>query len=155
MFKSRDKVKLKDEVDLNNLPGNFSGEPCWSSSNNLLAKSYQEFKEDFKFIGVGGVFNAEDAYTKITLGASLVEIGTGVIFQGPAGGSVTTRHTGVALRSRPDLVAPVVGSIKGDSTVTVAGQDRHDYTPILAYRHDFISVITADLQVELPAPPCI
>lgn len=72
--------------------------------------------------------------------------------QNPAGGSVTTRHTGVALRSRPDLVAPVVGSIKGDSTVTVAGQDRHDYTPILAYRHDFISVITADLQVELPAP---
>jgi dihydroorotate dehydrogenase len=84
LFKSRDKVKLKDEIDLKNLPGNFSGEPCWNSSNHLLAKSYQEFKKDFKFIGVGGVFNAEDAYTKITLGASLVEIGTGVIFQGPA-----------------------------------------------------------------------
>ncbi len=34
-------------------------------------------------IGVGGVFNAKDAYQKIILGASLVQMVTGMIFMGP------------------------------------------------------------------------
>ena len=34
-------------------------------------------------VGCGGVFNAEDAYTKIKLGASLVQMITGMIFEGP------------------------------------------------------------------------
>jgi len=34
-------------------------------------------------IGVGGIFSADDAYTKIKLGASLVELITGMIFEGP------------------------------------------------------------------------
>jgi dihydroorotate dehydrogenase len=34
-------------------------------------------------IGVGGIFNAEDAYEKIRLGASAVQIYTGWIYRGP------------------------------------------------------------------------
>ena len=37
----------------------------------------------FTIIGVGGIFSAEDAYTKIKLGAGLVELITGMIFEGP------------------------------------------------------------------------
>ena len=35
-------------------------------------------------IGVGGIFNAADAWEKITAGASLVQIYTGMIYQGPS-----------------------------------------------------------------------
>jgi len=45
---------------------------------------YAEYSGRFIFSGVGGVFNAEDAYTKIRLGATLVEFVTGLIFQGPS-----------------------------------------------------------------------
>ena len=34
-------------------------------------------------IGVGGIFNAEDAYEKIKAGASLIQIYTGLIYEGP------------------------------------------------------------------------
>ena len=37
----------------------------------------------FVLIGCGGVFTAEDAYRKIKLGASLIEMITGMIFEGP------------------------------------------------------------------------
>ena len=41
------------------------------------------YGQRFIIIGVGGIFSAEDAYTKIKLGASLVELITGMIFEGP------------------------------------------------------------------------
>jgi dihydroorotate dehydrogenase len=34
-------------------------------------------------IGVGGIFNAQDAWAKITAGASLVQLYTGFIYEGP------------------------------------------------------------------------
>lgn len=44
---------------------------------------YRKTKGRITIIGVGGIFNAEDAYTKIKAGASLVELITGMIFEGP------------------------------------------------------------------------
>ncbi len=63
--------------------GNFSGKPTWVRSNTLLAAIYKKYKKQFILIGCGGVFSAQDAYTKIKLGASLVELITGMIYQGP------------------------------------------------------------------------
>jgi len=34
-------------------------------------------------VGVGGIFSAEDAYRKIRLGASLIQLATGLIYRGP------------------------------------------------------------------------
>jgi dihydroorotate dehydrogenase len=48
----------------------------------------------FAIIGGGGVFSAEDAYTKIKQGASLVQIYTALIYEGP--GIVGTLHQGLA-----------------------------------------------------------
>lgn len=73
------KDSLKPEVK-----GNLSGTPCWQPSNELLAKSYKKYADRFVFVGVGGVFTAQDAYQKIKLGASIVEMITGVIFNGPS-----------------------------------------------------------------------
>jgi dihydroorotate dehydrogenase len=70
-----------------NLPdtvrGNFGGKLTWQSSNELIRKTYLDYSDKLTIIGVGGIFSAEDAYTKIKLGASLVELVTGMIFCGP------------------------------------------------------------------------
>lgn len=63
--------------------GNFSGKPTWNRSNELIKVTYQQYGQKLIIIGCGGVFSAEDAYTKIKLGASLIQLITGLIFQGP------------------------------------------------------------------------
>jgi len=63
--------------------GGLSGKPTWEKSNELIRKTYQKYGERFTIMGVGGVFSAEDAYTKIRLGATLVELITGMVFEGP------------------------------------------------------------------------
>ncbi len=63
--------------------GNFSGKPCERRSNELIKLTYKKYKKRFVIIGCGGVFNGRDAYRKIKLGASLVQLITGMIYQGP------------------------------------------------------------------------
>ena len=63
--------------------GNFSGKPCYSRSNELISLCYKNYKNKLLIIGCGGVFSAEDAYEKIKRGASLVELITGMIYEGP------------------------------------------------------------------------
>ncbi|HEY5668156.1 MAG TPA: quinone-dependent dihydroorotate dehydrogenase [Candidatus Saccharimonadales bacterium] len=65
------------------IPGKLSGKPTYETSNMLIASTYRRYGDKLTIIGVGGVFSAEDAYTKIKLGASLVELITGMIFEGP------------------------------------------------------------------------
>jgi len=73
---------FKDEVKKFKV-GNFSGKPCEVRSNELIKLTYKKYKDRFTIIGCGGVFSAADAYKKIKLGASLVQLITGMIFQGP------------------------------------------------------------------------
>ncbi|MDO8609906.1 MAG: quinone-dependent dihydroorotate dehydrogenase [bacterium] len=63
--------------------GNFSGKPCEKRSNELIELAYRSYKKRFVIIGCGGVFSAKDAYEKIKKGATLVQLITGMIFQGP------------------------------------------------------------------------
>ncbi len=65
--------------------GNFSGKPCEKRSNELIALTYRRYglNNRLTIIGCGGIFSAQDAYKKIKLGASLVQLITGMIFQGP------------------------------------------------------------------------
>jgi dihydroorotate dehydrogenase subfamily 2 len=75
-------VLVKEEVS--KFPkGNFSGKPTYKRSNELIKVTYKKYRKRFVIIGCGGVFCAQDAYEKITLGASLVQIITGMIFEGP------------------------------------------------------------------------
>jgi len=52
-------------------------------SDEMLSYIYKKTKGKYFLIGVGGIFSAEDAYRKIKLGANLVELITGMIYQGP------------------------------------------------------------------------
>ncbi|TXH06970.1 MAG: dihydroorotate dehydrogenase (quinone) [Candidatus Moraniibacteriota bacterium] len=64
-------------------PGNFSGKPTQAQSNAMLRTLYRHCRGRFVLIGTGGVFTAEDAYAKILAGASLVQLVTGMIYEGP------------------------------------------------------------------------
>ena len=63
--------------------GHFSGRPTAARSNELIRLTYREFGERLVIIGCGGIFSAADAYTKIRLGATLVQLITGLIYEGP------------------------------------------------------------------------
>lgn len=64
-------------------PGNLSGKPTWERSNHLIALTKKKYGTRFTIIGTGGIFSGEDAATKLKLGADLVQLITGMIYQGP------------------------------------------------------------------------
>lgn len=73
-----------DPLEVKRFPiGNFSGKPTFDRSNELISLTYKRYKERFLIIGCGGVFSGKDAYEKIVRGASLVQLITGMIFEGP------------------------------------------------------------------------
>lgn len=63
--------------------GGMSGKVVEELSNRMIARLYPIVKGKAIIIGCGGVFSAQDAYIKIRLGASLVELVTGMIYEGP------------------------------------------------------------------------
>ena len=64
--------------------GGLSGKPLEKRSNELINKFYKILENKIKIIGVGGVDSGQSAYQKIINGASLVQLYTGMIYQGPS-----------------------------------------------------------------------
>ena len=64
--------------------GGLSGAPLFSLSTRMLARASLYARGRLVLIGVGGIFDAQDALTKIRAGASLVQLYTGFAYQGPA-----------------------------------------------------------------------
>lgn len=64
--------------------GGLSGRPLFAPSTALLREFYQEVGGVIPLIGVGGISSARDAYEKILGGASLVQLYTALIYEGPA-----------------------------------------------------------------------
>lgn len=64
-------------------PGGISGAPLQQRSTEIIRFIYQQTRGELPIVGVGGVFTAEDAWAKITAGASLVQVYTGWIYEGP------------------------------------------------------------------------
>lgn len=63
--------------------GGYSGKLVQKKADKQLAYVYRRSKGRFVIIGTGGIFGAEDAYRKIKLGANLVQLVTGMIYNGP------------------------------------------------------------------------
>lgn len=80
LTKKRDNKRIIDDVPEK---GGMSGKVVEDLSNKLIKYVYSKTKGKFIIIGCGGVFSAKDAYKKIKLGASLVQLITGMIFEGP------------------------------------------------------------------------
>lgn len=67
-----------------NETGGLSGKPVLEPSNQVLKLMVEQARGKFPVIGVGGVCSADDAQKKMQAGASLVQIYSGFIYQGPA-----------------------------------------------------------------------
>ena len=63
--------------------GGLSGLPIRTQSNRIIASLFRLTAGAIPLIGVGGIFTAEDAWEKISAGASLIQLYTGFIYQGP------------------------------------------------------------------------
>ncbi len=63
--------------------GGLSGLPLRVPSNRMISRLYKLTAGKIPLIGVGGIFTAQDAWEKICAGASLVQLYTGFIYQGP------------------------------------------------------------------------
>lgn len=67
----------------NNEIGGLSGKPLFNRSNEIIKYLKTKSKSKIKIIGVGGIFNGNDAREKIDSGADLVQVYTGWIYEGP------------------------------------------------------------------------
>lgn len=81
LTKKRDNPKIVEDI----LPpvGGISGRAVQDKSDDFISYIYRRYPKRFVLIGCGGVFSAEDAYKKIRMGASLVQMITGLIYEGP------------------------------------------------------------------------
>ncbi len=78
---SREGLRSSDE--LVQQAGGLSGKPLTERSTKVIAYLHQQSKGKFPIIGVGGIYSAEDALEKLAAGASLIQIYSGFIYEGP------------------------------------------------------------------------
>ena len=64
-------------------PGGLSGQPLLTKSNQVLEYLYKGIGDKLPIIASGGIFKPEDAKAKLAAGASLVQVWTGFIYEGP------------------------------------------------------------------------
>lgn len=64
--------------------GGLSGEPVKKRSTEIISYIYKQTKGTVPVIGVGGIITGADAIEKIQAGASLIQIYTGLVYEGPA-----------------------------------------------------------------------
>lgn len=85
LAKRREALNLKSsERQLSLIPqGGLSGAPLRQLSTDIIRHIYRQTNGKYILIGLGGVFTAEDVYEKIKAGASLVQIITSLIYDGP------------------------------------------------------------------------
>jgi len=76
--------------------GGLSGRPLRMRSTEVIRHLYRQTKGRVPIIGVGGIFNAADAWEKIAAGASLVQVYTSMVYEGPG----VTRNIVRGLRER-------------------------------------------------------
>jgi dihydroorotate dehydrogenase len=69
--------------DIKNEAGGISGSPVRQRSTEIIRFIWQKTQGQLPIIGVGGIFTPDDAWEKITAGASLLQVYTGWIYEGP------------------------------------------------------------------------
>ena len=83
LTKKRDRPEIDPDEIRGITKGGISGALNAKHVNELIAHAYKTAGKRYTIVGVGGIFSAEDAYEKICAGASLVELITGMIYEGP------------------------------------------------------------------------
>jgi dihydroorotate dehydrogenase len=94
--------------------GGLSGRPLFARSTRMLARVYQLTQGKLPLVGVGGVDSGETAVAKIEAGASLLQLYTGLVFEGPR----------------------LIGRIKQALVVAIERAGAHDLKPLIGARAD-------------------
>ena len=75
---------LKSPESIINEAGGVSGKPVKERSTEVIRYLHEKSNGSFPIIGVGGIHSAQDALEKLDAGASLVQLYTGFIYEGPS-----------------------------------------------------------------------
>ncbi len=95
--------------------GGLSGRPCFTRSTAMLARVYCETKAAIPLIGIGGIDSPETALAKIEAGATLLQLYTGLIYEGPGlVGRIKTHLTSEVHRSSAKTLAGLRGRMAED-----------------------------------------
>lgn len=81
---TRDNLKTDKSTIEKIANGGLSGKPIKNKSTEVIRYLSEKSGKAFPIIGVGGIHSAEDALEKIQAGASLVQVYTGFIYEGPS-----------------------------------------------------------------------
>ena len=96
---------------LRNEAGGLSGKPLKDLATRVVADFHAATEGRVPIVGVGGVASGADAYAKIRAGASLVQIYSGMVFEGPSlAGRICRSLAGLLKRDGFEHVADAVGA---------------------------------------------
>ena len=93
--------------------GGLSGAPLKSTANAVCKALYQHLRGRLPIVGVGGIFTADDAYERIRSGATLIQVYTALVYEGP--GMIQRVLTGLALRLASDGMSRIEEAIGIDA----------------------------------------
>jgi dihydroorotate dehydrogenase len=111
LTKDRTRLSINQSEVAGITKGGISGKPTTEPSNRLISHLYKKAGGRYVIVGVGGIFTARDAYEKIQCGASLVQLATGMIFQGPQViGQINKGLVNLLKKDGFDTIAQAVGS---------------------------------------------
>jgi len=99
--------------------GGLSGRPLFGPATKLLAETYLRVGSKVPLIGVGGVDSAEAAWTKIRAGASLVQLYSALVYQGP--GLVGAIKRGLLDRLQREGLPNLAAAVGRDAAVLAGG----------------------------------
>jgi dihydroorotate dehydrogenase len=81
---SRDNLQITSSENIKSIGlGGLSGAPLKDKSTSIIKYLYQNTNGKIPIVGSGGIFTAADAKEKLNAGATLVQVWTGFIYQGP------------------------------------------------------------------------
>jgi dihydroorotate dehydrogenase len=90
--------------------GGLSGRPLFTRSTRMLARVHQLTQGKLPLIGVGGIDSPEAALAKIEAGASLLQLYTGLVFEGPPLiGRIKQALIGAMAKQGSDSLGPLIG----------------------------------------------
>ncbi len=99
--------------------GGLSGAPLLEPSTRLLRRMYELTEGKIPLIGVGGVGGGADAYAKIRAGASLVQLYSALVFEGPA--LITRIKKELAVLLKRNGFTSVAAAVGADHALRIRG----------------------------------
>jgi dihydroorotate dehydrogenase len=93
--------------------GGLSGAPLRTRANDACRTLFRHLRGQIPIIGVGGIHSADDAYQRIRAGASLIQVYTGLIYEGPR--FLTRLTTGLAARLDRDGLTNITQAVGIDA----------------------------------------